>query len=259
MTRVARMKRPIVVLVACLVVHALSAAPAHANIWRWIDELSGPGPFKGVTPEFRLTCWGAAPLPYRGPDDPVQDKNKDKQVERITGAFTAKFPCPQDPGPDRFFRFSLNMQVGVMWGKHNPIQYPGDLTEPQKQVMLFPIESLVYWQPILGLEIGAGGGLFVFQNSQLFPTLFVPVIDPIRIDVRPFDLLLDPKENSVPRKLLRTITLRYGLVAIPQKLDATYFGGSPSDPFTPRRELLHSVEFAIDIEPLLRKTQPKKR
>lgn len=240
------MKRLAFALVACLLVQAGGAPPAHANIWRWIDELSGPGPFKGIAPEFRVKCWGATPLP--------DDAPKDERVERIAGVFTAKLPCPTPPEPGTYYEFSLNLQVGILWSRDNPIEYAQDLPASQKKVMLFPVESVLYWQPALGFEMGAGGGLFIFQNSRLFATQYVPVIDLFRLDVRPFDMVFHPKKNNLTRKLLRTLTFRYGIVFIPQKLDATYFGGSPGDPFTPRRELLRSYEVVVDIEPLLRKT-----
>ncbi len=52
------MKRLALALVLCGLIQAIAAPTvADAGIWRWVEELSGPGPFKGATLEFRAKCW----------------------------------------------------------------------------------------------------------------------------------------------------------------------------------------------------------
>lgn len=234
------MKKLASTLVLCFAVQTAAPTAAHANIWRWIEELSGPGPFIGLSPEFRVKCWGPSPVtktePYRA------------------GGATLKFPCPNTPEADTYFQFSFNIQTGILWGQKNPVEYDEELTDAEKKVMLFPVEAIVYWQPKLGVELGAGAGIFIFKNSQRFPTLFVPVIEPLRVDVRPFDLMLGPHQQKFGHKLLRSITARYGLLVFPQKLDGTHFGGRAGARFTP--EAVNSYEIAIDLEPFVRKMKP---
>jgi hypothetical protein len=229
------MKRIASVIVACVVIQAVAAVPAHANIWRWISELSGPGPFWiGASAEFRVKCW-PAPLP----------PSKTQGAEAAVIGF--KFPCPEEIKTNEYPRFTLTVEGGALYTPHNPIRYVrnGSLVDGEG-VWLVPAQAMFYWQPVLGLELGTGGGVFVFEGSQ-FRAFGVPAIEPVRVDVRPWDMARDPADVSRSTNILRMVTLRAGLVFLPTRITAVRFGGSEADnALNEPHELLFSFGVVID-------------
>jgi hypothetical protein len=200
-------------LLTCFAIEALSATPADANIWRWIEELSGPGGFWGVTVEYRVRCWVPTDIEHIDPD------------RVATAGIGWKLPCPEKKHlpPHQYYRFSLNVESGFLWSVDNPLQYQrGDSLVDGETVRLLPVEAFFAYQPRYGVEVAAGGGVFVFDSSQ-FAAFGYPVVE-VRGDWRPFDMFLDPYKVSTSRNVLRMITLRAGVAFLPKPVTAARFG-----------------------------------
>lgn len=245
------MRRPGCVSLVCMLALFLTPRPADAHIWRWIEELSGPGPFGGITAEWRLKCWGEKELPK-----PVEGG-----LETTGLPVGVKFPCPRKAQEDeksyaasanKYNTYSVNLETGwlVAKKKSNPIHYDDGQA---RSVYLFPIQAFLYYQPVLGVELGIGGGAFIYHHQDLY-TFATPVIEP-RIDVRPADFLLRKDRNKYGLwwGLLRGVTLRHGQVWFPRKITAQDFGGSASDRWSTNGELVPSFAIMLDFDPLMRK------
>jgi hypothetical protein len=229
------MRRLIQVGVCCAIVSCVGAGAASAQVIRWIDKLSGPGPFIGFQVEGRVVCWGA----------PESD-------EEMVGV---KLPCLIKRGPkDTPRRTSLNVEAGVFWARDNELPYNRDLDEDERRVMLTPLQVTFYWQPLRGLELGHGAGLFFFYSKRdLFDRFTRFALEPLRVDIRPFDLAMrDPaRRDKLSARLLRMITLRQSIVILPKGVTAADFGALGS--FRTSREILPSYSLLLDIEPLFTK------
>jgi hypothetical protein len=227
------MRRAASTIPLCILVLGCLPASAHAGIWRWIDELSGPGPYNGVQVEARVICF----VPVDGPEP----------TEKM---LVGKSPCLLvRESPKRRSRVSINFEAGMLWAKDNPIEYGAPLDQDQKRVRLFPLQGMLYWEARRGIELGTGGGIFFFSNKHgLFDTFHRFVIEPYRVDVRPFDILINDQARRarIGWRLARTITLRQSMVFIPKGFDAADFGSS-LDPFESAREVLPSMSMVIDM------------
>jgi hypothetical protein len=205
-------KRVALVLLLCGFVQAIvTPTAAEAGLWRWIEELSGPGPFIGGTAEFRVRCWVEVPL------------GSDVYDARTAGGVSWKFPCPNKAEPGNYYRYSLNLEGGYLFSLNNPISYQRDGGEAEGAVVhLVPLEAFFYYQPRHGVEFGAGGGLYWFNSSQ-FASFGVPVLE-VRADVRPFDMVLNINDTSKWANFRRMLTARVGAVFLPKRIDGTRFG-----------------------------------
>jgi hypothetical protein len=246
------MKRFFVALAVAAVSPLVAPSSAQGGILRYLDELSGPGPFWGATAELRLGCWKGEEY-YPGSSVFRTAVAPDTAAEKTARWLSIKTQCLTGLSHGKYPRVSFNVESGILWThkSDNPILYD----DGQKhRAYLVPIEAFVYWQPTLGLEVGAGGGMFIFWTSQGGDAR--PVIEPMRVDIRPFDAFVAKrKDRLTPRKwrFLRSLTFRQSLVFLPGKLDADTFGGGAGNTFKESNELLKSFEFVIDFAPFLRK------
>jgi hypothetical protein len=208
---------------------------ADAGIWRWIDELSGPGPWNGVQLEARVLCF----VP-----------ETEEETARWQRTIGGKTPCLfVDESPERRSRVSINFEFGMLWAKDNPIEYGEALDQDQKRVRLFPMQGMLYWEARRGIELGTGGGIFFFSSKHgLFDNFHRIVLEPMRVDVRPFDILIrdQGRRDKLHWKLARTLTFRQSMIFIPKGFDAADFG-SQVDPFDSPREVLPSMSMIVDL------------
>ena len=233
----------------------LMPLPAQAGIWRYIEELSGPGPFFGATVEFRALCWQNEEV-YAGAaarDQPEPEGRSHIAGRSLAALVGLKTQCLRNAQAGTYPHISLNFESGYLQAKpaNNPILY--DDGQPRR-VHLVPIEAIVYWQPVLGLEVGVGAGMFVFSTSA--GSFVAPVIEPMRVDIRPFDAFLPKRKDRMTGfgwRVARSITFRQSFVMFPREMDAADFGGGAGNTFSERGEIIKSFEFVIDFAPLFRK------
>jgi len=232
------MKRCVVAFVACLLVQAAAPAPARANIWRWIDELSGPGPFHGYQYEWRVVCGGR----------PGSSERKQDDKRSLLFALGGIGPCLIDRVPKNDRRvWSVNTSVGWFSATRNPLL--PDAAEDRRKVDLTTFEATVMWQPYVGVDVGTGVGVYWFGGAA-FDSFSRTALLPLRVDARPAELINRDVDKS---RWWWTAMLgaRFDVAVIPRGFDAADFGAPPRR--FASRDTLTNWAVMIDLEPLARK------
>jgi hypothetical protein len=247
------MRRATVIVTLCVAIHTLTASQANAHILRWIDELSGPGPFVGGSIELRVKCWKDKNIIEQHELAALSDEKRKKWADML--ALGLKSGCPGEHKRNTYQQFSLNVETGYLHAKErdNPITYD----DGQKRgVNLVPVEVFVYWQPTLGLELGTGGGFFLFFKKGLYYSP-VFVLEPMRVDIRPLDVLLAKKVDKVSFgwNTLRALTFRQSFIYFPNRMTAADFAGGANNTFDERGEVVKSFAVLFDLEPFFRKNK----
>lgn len=221
--------------VASMVLFAPVAA--HANIWDWIQELSGPGPLHGRGNVLTTLCPGA----LRGPFN----KEHPATVESIPpdGAFD-KRPC--------FFADLRRLQ-------NHRDEKDLDRDNFPAAVNLTAYDFGVTWQfgPGRPLELGTGVGLAVFRGrpdgASIMTTTPRFTVTPVRGVVTPLALVPAWQRN----RFARILKFHAGWILIPGTIDATDFGvplgtGPGQSLFSEPNDWVFSKGFLIDLGELIR-------
>jgi hypothetical protein len=227
------MRRPFVTLILLACFQFLSPAPAHAQFWRWIDELSGPGSFNGVVLPWRLVCIGGQP--------PPPTLTTERRVQYVTSAVLGGSGCLLNPGA--LPRASLNFDTGFLWAHRNDLDYASSVKKTVHMAILEPTFTF-HIDPTLDndwLEVGGGAGVLV-MHGPAFDTFTRAFVEPIRGDFRPF---------ANRGRWLRGIVVRGAVIIVPQGFDATDFGAKPGT-FHSSSEVLPSIGAFFDWVQLLR-------
>jgi hypothetical protein len=250
---------------------ALTPTSATANIIRWVDKLSGPGPFWGPQFEWRLVCVSGDPETTDGEKERVRKLQNDPsrrqapitpsdyQPKAVIPAIGILGPCMFDRGPENGMRrVSINVGVGILWTHNtNDLKYESQLSKKDRTVNMTTLETTAMWRVRRGVDAGPGIGLAWFSGRQFDSFKRVALI-PVRIDYRPFDAYLGCKDpgcgDSTKRRMLN---LRFDLTVIPRGFDGKDFGAAP-ERFAPR-DILPSVSFIIDLYPVARRLKNRGR
>lgn len=219
-----------------------SAGPAQAQIWRWIYELSGPGPFTGLELEWRLVCF-ADESNSAGAAAVASDTNETSRWLGVLGPGCLFRPVRLDQ--ER--RASVNLAFGLLSAKDNNLLYADPGTD--REVKLTSIEPTAWWRPLKSVEVGAGGGLFWFSGPA-FESFHRVFLEPFRVDVKPVALVKQLMSKPTA-EWMEAISFRAGFVIIPQSFRAQDFGAIPGT-FQTSRENLPTFSVYIDWEPLIR-------
>jgi hypothetical protein len=238
------MRRIWIVLLLSLGIQVVAPVPAHAQIWRWIYELSGPGPFTGWEFEWRLVCFSE-----REGDEPPAAPAASTGRERAARALGVLAPgCFVRPVPrEETRRASINVSFGLFDARENNLRYARGSTD--HDVTLTSIEPTVWWRPAAAVEVGAGVGVFWFSGPD-FRTFRRLFFEPFRIDARPVALLGDLFAGGHP-EWTELLSLRAGAIVIPHGFRADDFGAIRGT-FQTSREVLHTFSVFVDLEPVVR-------
>ena len=142
-------RRHLTVLMSVCVL-AGSTRPATAGVWDWLEKLSGPGPFKGMGFSADVSC-----LPDGGGVVLPQD----------TAA------CDRDKRP------YINVTIGSGFAKEAR-GFPEAQVVSVEPLLMFPLATVAHQKNWFtrAVDIGAGGGLFVFYGSG-FDTAWRPSLE----------------------------------------------------------------------------------
>jgi hypothetical protein len=241
--------------------------PVHASaFWRWLDELSGPGPFNGYDMEVRLLC---RMVPARH----VNDKDRDGQrynfpkAEYSTRSFV---PIPgvlthcifdKDTPADRQRVASFNVGFSHQWTRRTNLDYEVDPARERK-ITVYSVRPSVWARPARSIEIGAGMGVYWFEGDG-FDRFTRVSIEPLLFNVKPVALFRDmlrrgPIDGFPDTQLDQLLSLRVGLVMFPAGFNAEDFGARPGS-FNVGADKMSSFSMLIDLEPLVRRIRIKKR
>jgi hypothetical protein len=251
---------------------ALTPTSATANIVRWVDKLSGPGPFKGFEIEWRLVCLGD-PQPSYALSDPgevekqraaaekeVEDDGKiNKKARAAATALGLLAPgCVVDKvEKGALRRSSVNVAFGVFASTKNRLVYnpPGtDEKDPFNQVKLTTLELSFDYRLVRGVDAGAGIAAYFFSGAR-FDAFTRLALEPIRLSWRPVAMFASDSK-CLPTKSdspcwQRMLVVRTSYFVIPHGFDAEDFGATPGT-FRTSRDKLFSYAFMADTEPLYR-------
>ncbi len=232
------------------------ARPADAWIIRWIDDLSGPGPFKGVEFEWQVVCLGDPPPPA-SPTGAKQEFEPDKEGLRAAAAVVVGLLGPtcivDRVPPGRTRRASFNLGVGLYASYRNELPFddlPADPKHPDKEVKLTTLQPSFQVRLFRGVDIGAGGGAMWFSGPR-FTSFRRAFLEPLRVDVRPALFRWSDKKCTSAGEPCwqRTPVVRFSYFVVPAGFNAVDFGARPGS-FNVPRDKIFTVAAVIDLEPL---------
>jgi hypothetical protein len=244
------MRRLRFTLILCVLVQCFTPAPAHAWFWEYLEELSGPGPFRGPAFEWRLVCF-SEPDPSRANVEETTDEN------RLAAARVVQFF-----GPGCFFkqvplqnqrRASINLKFGMLSAKENHLEYTGT---PDRDVKLTTLLPNFAWRPTRFFETSMGVGVYWFSGPS-FQSFHRLVIQPIQADLKPL-AAINSARGAEAVWWDELISLRAGVIIVPQGFDAADFGAIPGT-FRTSRESLKNAAVFLDLDSLVRKMRTADR
>lgn len=252
------MRRLGATLICCAILLLLLPAPADALFWRWLDELSGPGPFNGFELEARLYCFpdreagaltrAAAASKAAGPE-----KKKYGGFERFLGA---QLPCFNPSSLEGPRKASINLTGSYNWAKDSNLDY-GDGRD--HKVHYIELRPSVWVRPARSIDVGAGVSWLWFRGDR-FESFSRIAIEPVMVDIKPFALWHDLRRGNKPianpdgpdAEADLFLTFRTGVMLMPKGFTGRDFG-APQDPFAVGHEWLPTFSVLIDLDFLRRR------
>ena len=177
--RASDMRRLCITLTLCLLVQAAAPPAAHAWLWEYFEEMSGPGPFTGWAFEWRLVC-------FSEPDPANRDAvETDDESKRAAAKLLQFF------GPGCFFKqvpvqnrrtASINLKFGFLDAKENDLHYRSDRIS--RDVKMTTLTPSVAWRPTRSVETSFGVGVMWFSGPA-FDSFTRVYVQPIQVDLKP--------------------------------------------------------------------------
>jgi hypothetical protein len=216
-----RQIRTVVFVIACL---AGFVPVAHAGILDWIDEMSGPGPFLGLTLEARIHCFG---IDKNGSFGTLgSEVNKACLVNRLRNSPTSQRPL-----------VTFNVTGEVAWSIDNKLPYaPGNTASTR--VWILAAEPSVWVLPIPQVAIGTSVGVNRFSGAA-FDAFYRGYVRPA-VEVKPFNFPGGPSKAWV-----RAVVVRASLMIMPTGVEAADFGAI--GPYKTSHEVLPTIGVGFDF------------
>lgn len=229
--------RDVVTTSALLVVLSMPAPAAARNKWfGWLEDLSGPGPFRGNTLRLDLVCEGA--LEERDLQAyasavvavPRDDPRREERLAALRATLERSGWCR----PDRAnVRYSIGVEKG-WWDAEPNARYDGDVHLDTYFVVLYvPIQRVVTLKaPPLNtkwtraFEVGAGLGAYKLYGSAVRDHDYWRMAVPLRVRLFPSNLFSTPDDRaelSKWQRVLGAIELYAGYDYIPGALPGAAF------------------------------------
>jgi len=224
-----------------LLMSLMTAVPgiAHASLWDWIQEMSGPGPFKGYNKTLLNVIYTACPGQAAAP---AGLKPFDNSRDKVPDPGIKKTPC-------WFFDSRL-------------LRYDGSGSFPAA-VDVHAIDGGIAWQfaSYQRFSVGVGMGVMRFTGRNDATTNAFALTLP-RVDMMPLAIIvpLFVKPSAVTRMAthpaLRILKFHLGGLYLPRDFDATNFGvekgsGPQQSTFSTSHEYLLSRGFFVDLGELI--------
>jgi hypothetical protein len=188
-----RVARAFVLVLGCLLV---TPAAAHAQFGRgWLERLSGPGPFTGLTVEARFLC-----LTAPRSDEPAETREVEQITETLKQAGGSLTYPKVGNGPvwmtglgchflkqDRP-RFEIGLQYSSLHSNDNVLDYSDrdSLSQADLEVDLTTFMVTADIRVNRVLDVGAAIGRASFSSdTELFPSFSRTMYQPMRLTTRP--------------------------------------------------------------------------
>ena len=220
------MRRSTAIGLLALTMTVLSARPASAQYgwFKWIQELSGPGPFKvaGAT----VTVW------CDGDDAFTQGVAKENVVYRKLGCDRVPFLWPTA-------KFFVTASAG--WGKgENNLEYP----EKESNLSAVVLQVGGAFRPAKWFDVGAGVGLLRLSGAP--ETVSKAFVEPF-VSIRPLAGLGGPGRSVAADSWARAVDLTLALTIFPQGFRLDDFGAVGGPNLTGSAEFLKGFVIKIGL------------
>ena len=236
-----------------MAVSILHASPAHAQAWRFLEKLSGPGNFIGYEVALKLFCrydgrfknGGAGTESLVGVSLPCIFKHtKDETTDGSTT--TATITDPNDHTRTREVDLDLKRRVwaiaaaaSYLSGTTNKLPYDREVDRIVRIVSLE--ESFDFrFRKVNRLDVGAAVG-----QNWFFPpdtSFFRWSVEP-RVTVKLFDLT---RQHDMENVYWGTVGLRAGAVIFSDSFNAADFGAI--GPYVSHGQVVASIRFIVDFD-----------
>ena len=227
------MTRRLPALALCVLCSLSAPATSQAGIIEWIDNLSGPGPFWGVSFEWRLVCVSA------------EDKASKEGGTRNVPLGVIAPGCVLKQVPKEHHRVaSLNLQFGLFWDKGDDNQLKYADPSFHEDVKITTVEPSFWLRPYRAVELGSGVGVAWFGGPG-FDSFTRVYLKPIQLDVKPIALL---HKNGRYGDKDETVAVRVGMTIFPAGFESKDFGALPG--FKVDRDILFNWGIVFDLDPL---------
>ena len=211
------MKKAVLIGLLALACGLVPAKPAdaQAGFIRWLEKLSGPGPFVGAGLEIYGLCYGV-----EKPSAIAQDNSGEQPRTFFWDVNCGKAARDRQ-------RLTVGVQFSKMWGDNN-LQYdeaavPANLRDTVGATVFLGSADLGVTR---ALDIGAGVGFIHFTGTP--PGSFTrPMLEPLRVTWKP--LASRPTAGASSEQLYKRewLQLRLVMTVIPKGFDAEDFGAIP--------------------------------
>ena len=210
----------------------LVAVPSPAAAW-WeiIEQLSGPGPFKGWSIEPRFVCFvdpdGSGPAP--------------REARTTSAAEAVASVCKLSPGEVR--RASIDVGVRFVWKGEDARFANGE------RISLTTLAPAITWNVAPGtrwdvVDYGVAAGVFWFTSTE-FPSFRGAFLEPVRLEFHAPSFVREEKwAVFIPRA-------RVALLNFPAGFDTSQFAASPAVPPRISRDWVKSFAVFLDLQPLV--------
>jgi hypothetical protein len=264
------MRRARSALILTVLFGLVRPTPAHA--WfDWLDELSGPGKFKGWHLEARLVCFTErvstptptpTPTPTRTPAatqnqtptprDAANENQGDLVDQNFSGGITFS-ACKVRPGETRRASIDLGFRLLRYTDDSASNAFAGG-NSISLSTFVPAFEWRVFTNPRIDVvDAGVGAGVYFFTSLGSSPGGFNSfsglIVEPVRLDFHaPTVLTRDHWWAAIPN-------LRFGLIVFPGGFDTNAFGPLLTGDKARRidAEWLKNFGIFFDLEPIVRR------
>ena len=180
---------------------ALAPQPAYADLgfFRWIDRLSGPGPFSGLFADVNFLCIARRPATATDPAKVVAEVDLDCHANREHRLLL------------------VGVQVAALSGTNNLVYAPPQDQNPP-DVRAYPVLGTMTYSLHPALDVGGGIGFVRFSGRGFGFSRFA--LEP-QVTLKP--LVLFARSKPSPR-LLEVLHLRFNVTGILGGIEAEDFG-----------------------------------
>jgi hypothetical protein len=241
------MRRLLSIAICCALLMLVTAAPAHA--WfGWVDGWSGPGSFLFVDAQYRLACIQDPHV--KTPSTDISPQADDGTVAlRSLNSFQGKGKwgaalvgagclLQQEKNPSG----SFNVKVGYWWSLHNDLKYANGAEGRTVHVWQLEPSFAVFADASRFFELSSGAGVLFIRGDD-FSTFQRFYLKPLQVTITPAVTL---KGTTGSRRSLRPFAISFGIMMMPDGLDATDFGAIPGT-FHTDKEVQATVSVTFDL------------
>jgi hypothetical protein len=233
------MRRILVTLGCSVVLQAVVVTPAHAW-WEFIERLSGPGPFTGVSVDARVLCIVAEGDSMRAnTPPPLGILTTSCRLEGLRDA----------SGPRQRQLAAVDLGMRFVWKEDDPLFAGGErisLTTIEPSLSINLLSGFTdQWDVV---DYGVGIGAYWF-SSDAFPSFHGLFVEPVRFEFHaPTRVRMHRWAAAIPR-------VRVGLLTFPGGFETASFAAAPSVPERISRDTVLNVGIFVDLVPILTELQ----